>query len=663
MSITSRLSLHFPASADTANIPNDIYLLANGLDGIVMEYFQQAYTGTLPTAVQGSLWWCTTTNCQYYGLNYFDGTAWHLLNNQIQSLSTEPSSPYQYQIYYNTTNGKFRYYNGSSWVTWFQIPPAGSANQVLTSTGVAGETSWQTAASIPALQGAQGSQGNQGYQGYQGAQGYQGQSITGAQGAQGYQGTQGTQGYQGYQGQSITGPQGTTGATGAQGPQGYQGNQGYQGVAGSGAQGAQGAQGPQGYQGNQGYQGVAGTVGTGTAGGDLTGSYPNPTLAAFGTAGTYAKVTTDSKGRVSSGTTLSASDIPSSLSSTTSVNNTSIPSGVTLLTSTTGQTIASPSVVSTGGTLFANQYNVYTGTSNTSLNMPTTASSTVGAVTSFFNNTTYTVTLNAQSGQTIYYYATSGSSFSVGPGQAVAFVYASGGGWYNRDITYGVVGYANGGTGVQSAPQGTGSVVLNVSPNLVTPSLGVATATSINGTTIPSGQTLLYSGGAAGTPSSIDLTNATNRFKNNSFGKLTAVSSSVIMTTSTNTLMSFDTQYFLSGGMGVYSPSAGIYTALVPTTPGYYQVSAQIYYGATATGIFQVQIWSGDGVNAVTQLTNSQFTPSSSNNITAQVNDIVYVDGSTVKSIHVKVRQTSGSSQYTVPSGAYNYLIATLIGQ
>jgi hypothetical protein len=56
---------------------------------------------------------------------------------------------------------------------------------------------------------------------------------------------------------------------------------------------------------------------------------------------------------------------------------------------------------------------------------------------------------------------------------------------------------------------GTGFPVLSNSPTLVTPALGAATATSINGTAIPASATLLVSGGALGTPSSAVLTNAT----------------------------------------------------------------------------------------------------------------------------------------------------------
>nr|BFD63555.1 hypothetical protein BdHM001_22360 [Bdellovibrio sp. HM001] len=49
---------------------------------------------------------------------------------------------------------------------------------------------------------------------------------------------------------------------------------------------------------------------SGAAGGDLTGTYPSPTLAAIGAGGTGTKITYDTKGRVTASTGLAAGDIP-----------------------------------------------------------------------------------------------------------------------------------------------------------------------------------------------------------------------------------------------------------------------------------------------------------------------------------------------------------------
>lgn len=139
-----------------------------------------------------------------------------------------------------------------------------------------------------------------------------------------------------------------------------------------------------------------------------------------------------------------------------------------------GYTTTATSAGTTTLTVSSTFQQFFTGTTTHTVVLPVASTMTLGQGFYVENNSTGNLTVNSSGGNLVA---------TVIPGTTILFtcILTSGTTAASWDVDY------HGFTTVT----GTGSVVLATSPTLVTPVLGVATATSINGTTIPSSKTLV----------------------------------------------------------------------------------------------------------------------------------------------------------------------------
>jgi hypothetical protein len=149
-----------------------------------------------------------------------------------------PANPMEGQIYYNTVDQQFRFWDGTSWTLFAEEGPRGytgsrgigptGATGPVGDTGPSGPVGYVGSIGATGLMGPLGPTGDTGYTGSRGVAGPSGATgpfgpigYTGSRGASGDIGPTGYVGSRGVVGPiGPDGPKGDTGATGATGPQG-----------------------------------------------------------------------------------------------------------------------------------------------------------------------------------------------------------------------------------------------------------------------------------------------------------------------------------------------------------------------------------------------------------------------------------------------------------
>jgi hypothetical protein len=122
--LTSRLGFPYPVNTDTAAIASDMQGMADFCDTYFIPYSQSASATPPTTTISGSFWWCTNSGSTYYGLNYYDGSSWHLVSSGqtafsgiASARSTVIPSPVIGNFYWATDTSVLTFYTGSAWIT------------------------------------------------------------------------------------------------------------------------------------------------------------------------------------------------------------------------------------------------------------------------------------------------------------------------------------------------------------------------------------------------------------------------------------------------------------------------------------------------------------------------------------------------------------------